>query len=157
MEYFFTDEDGFRKLQTAGKIAEDRAYHTVWGLWRYFTVDDGQIELDRQDYLLIGTLEGYEKMKCYFGADRLKPILVELDDGIRLQRALDRERGQEKPGYAEMCRRFLADEQDFSEAKIQQAGIDRTFVNEDLETCLQEIEDYIKTCKADRTESETIA
>ena len=157
VEYFFTDEEGFRKLQTAGKIAEDRAYHTVWGLWRYFTVDDGQIDLTRQDYLLIGTLEGYEKMKRYFGADRLKPILVELDDGIRLQRALDRERSQEKPGYAEMCRRFLADEQDFCAEKIRQAGIDRTFVNEDLETCLREIEDYIKTCKADRTEPETIA
>jgi len=69
--------------------------------------------------------------------------LIELDDGIRLQRALDRERKEEHPKYKEMCRRFLADCEDFSEEKIQEAGICRRFYNEDLEQCLTEIVAYI--------------
>ena len=44
VEYHFTDEEGFQALQSAGKIIEERAYHTFHGLWRYFTVDDGQIK-----------------------------------------------------------------------------------------------------------------
>ena len=37
------------------------------------------------------------------------PLYVEVDDGLRLSRALERERKQTEPKYAEMCRRFLAD------------------------------------------------
>lgn len=59
-------------------------------------------------------------------------------------RALIREREQERPRYAEMCRRFLADEEDFSKEKIQKAGIRRRFVNDDSKICLAEIESYIK-------------
>lgn len=143
-EYFFTDEEGFQKLLTQGKIIEHREYHTIHGLWRYFTVDDGQIDLSKDDYILIGTLEGYEKMRAYFGEGVLLPVLIELDDGVRLQRALDRERRQEKPRYEEMCRRFLADSRDFCEEKVREAGITRRFYNQDLETCLKEIENYIK-------------
>lgn len=143
-EYFFTDEEGFQKLLSQGKIIEHRAYETIHGLWRYFTVDDGQIDLAKNDYIVIGTLEGYEKMRAYFGDGVLLPVLIELDDGVRLQRALDRELRQEKPRYEEMCRRFLADSRDFSEEKIQKAGIIRRFYNHELIPCLEEIESYVK-------------
>lgn len=142
-EYFYTDEAGFGRLKGQGKVVEDRAYHTCHGLWRYFTVDDGQIQAD-QDYLMIGTLETYGKLQEYFGAARLLPVLIELDDGIRLQRALNRERTQAEPKYAEMCRRFLADSEDFSQEKIERAGISRRFVNDELERCLDEIRGYIR-------------
>ena len=142
-EYFYTDEAGFGRLKELGKVIEDRAYHTCHGLWRYFTVDDGQIQAS-QNYLMIGTLEAYGKLQEYFGAERLLPVLLELDDGIRLQRALNRELAQANPGYAEMCRRFLADREDFSQEKIEKAGIARRFVNDGLERCLSEIRTYIK-------------
>lgn len=143
VEYFFTDETDFQKLQQAGKVIEHREYQTCHGLWRYFTVDDGQADLNLGNYLVIGTLEAYQKMKAYFGEEKLLPVLIELDDGIRLQRALDRERRQETPRYEEMCRRFLADCEDFKEEKIAQAGIVKRFVNEDLQCCLREIREYI--------------
>lgn len=143
VQYFFTDEDGFQSLCSQGKVIEDRAYHTMHGLWRYFTVDDGQILLGERSSIMIGTLEGYMKMKAYFGEEQLLPIMIELDDGIRLQRALDRERKEENPKYKEMCRRFLADCEDFSEEKILEAGICRRFYNENLEQCLDEIVAYI--------------
>lgn len=143
VEYFFTDEEGFHRLEAQGRIIEQREYHTFHGLWRYFTVDDGQIQWNGQDYLMIGTLEAYTRLKDYFGEDKLLPIMIQLDDGIRLERALNRERSQAEPKYEEMCRRFLADSADFSEEKIEAAGITRRFENDDLERCIREIADYI--------------
>lgn len=142
VEYFFTDEEGYKRFRETGKVVEDRTYHTFHGLWRYFTVDDGRIDAEK-NYIAIGTPEAYEKMQAYFGKDRMLPVLIELDDGVRLQRALDRERKQEQPKYNEMCRRFLADCEDFSEEKLKEAGIERRFVNDDLQKCLQEIRQYI--------------
>lgn len=144
VEYFFTDEQGFQDLSARGKVIEERAYNTFHGLWRYFTVDDGQIQLEEQNYIMIGTLEAYLKMREYFGEEKLLPVLIELDDGVRLQRALDREKLQEHPKYEEMCRRFLADSVDFAEDKIAEAGITRRFYNDDLGHCLAEIFEYIK-------------
>lgn len=141
---FFTDEAGFQALKDQGKIIEDRAYDTIYGIWRYFTVDDGQIALEKQNYLMIGTLEGYEKMIAYFGTEAILPVYIELDDGVRLQRALDRELRQEKPKYEEMCRRFLADSADFSEEKLAAAGIRERFENTDLTKCLQDITKYLR-------------
>lgn len=71
------------------------------------------------------------------------PVLLEVDDGVRLQRALDRERRQETPKYEELCRRYLADAEDFSEEKIREAGVTKRFSNENLEQCLAQIEKYI--------------
>ena len=147
VEYFFTDEEGFLKLKAEGKIIEERAYKTFHGLWRYFTLDDGQIRWNGQDYIMIGTLEAYLKMKDYFGEDKVLPVMIELDDGIRLKRALDRERKQKQPKYEEMCRRFLADSEDFAEEKIREAGIQRRFQNDNLERCLSEISEYIIEAK----------
>lgn len=144
VEYFFTDEEGFQALKAAGKIIEDREYHTFHGLWRYFTVDDGQIQPAEKNYIIIGTLEGYSKLKAHFGEGKMLPVMIELDDGVRLQRALDREKKPENRKFEEMCRRFLADSEDFAEEKIQAAGITRRFYNDDLQKCIREIQDYIE-------------
>lgn len=141
-EYFFKTEEEFQALKAAGKIIEDRCYETIHGPWRYFTADDGQIS-DDADYITIGTLESYLKIRDYYGANKIIPILVELDDGVRLQRALNREKKQAVPKYEEMCRRFLADSADFSEEKIVAAGITKRFVNDELTVCLKKIEGYI--------------
>ena len=47
-----------------------------------------------------------------------------------------------------MCRRFLADSEDFSEEKLKKAGICRRFSNAgSLEECLAEIRSFIKEKK----------
>ncbi len=143
-EYFFVSNAQMDKLREDGRIIEHRAYNTVYGIWNYFTADDGQIDLEKRDYLLIGTLESYENICKYYGEGVMVPIYVYVDDGIRLERALKREKMQKQPKYAEMCRRFLADEADFSEENISKNGIIRRFENNDLEVCLNEIKDYIK-------------
>lgn len=144
VEYHFVDEDTMRSLENQGKVIERRSYSTVHGIWNYFTVDDGQIELEGKDkYLLIGTLESYEKVRNYFGEKCLVPLYITVDDGERLQRALDRERTQDKPRYAEMCRRFLADEKDFSEENIARCGIDKRYENNELDRCFEELKNVI--------------
>ena len=148
VQYHFVDDGAVRAFEEEGKIIELREYHTFCGLWKYFTVDDGQIDLSQNNYLIIGTIESYVKTKVYFGAQRVVPIMIELDDGIRLQRALDRERSEESPKYEEMCRRFLADAEDFGVEKKQAAGIDKEFYNEDLNRCLEEIEAYMLSFQA---------
>lgn len=132
------------RLTEAGKVIECRSYHTVHGVWKYFTVNDGQIDLTRQNYLTIATLESYLKIRDYFGEDFVMPIYIEVEDGVRLRRALEREEAQSNPRYAEMCRRFLADMVDFSEEKLAAAGITRRFFNEDLDEVRREITAYIR-------------
>lgn len=144
-EYHFTDDAGYREMEAKGRVIESRAYHTYHGLWRYFTVDDGSIDLAHNNYLLIGTIESYLKTAAYFGKEKILPVLLELDDGVRLKRALEREMKQKTPKYQEMCRRFLADAEDFSEEKIKEAGISVRFSNDNLEMCLEEIKAYIKS------------
>lgn len=144
VEYFFVDEEKMLLLEAEGKVIERRSYNTVHGIWSYFTVDDGQVSLDSDDkYLLIGTLESYEKVRNYYGKEYLVPLYISVDDGLRLQRALDRERQQDKPKYAEMCRRFLADEADFAKENIDRCEITVSYENVDLESCYKLICDRI--------------
>ena len=146
VEYHFITEQRVAELEAAGKVIEIRAYDTVHGVWKYLTVDDEQMDFTKKNYLMIGTLEAYQKLKAYYGEEHLVPIYIEVEDGIRLQRALNRERQQEQPKYAELCRRFLADEADFSEEKLAAAGINKRFVNETLEHTKQELVNYIQSC-----------
>lgn len=143
IEYHFTNEEGFQQLLRQGSVIEARAYHTCLGLWRYFTVADEGIDLKRHSYMMIATLEAYAQIQKVYGPDQVLPVLIELDDGVRLQRALDREKAQDQPKYEEMCRRFLADAEDFSEEKIRKAGIERRFYNDELDGCLEEIITYL--------------
>lgn len=138
-EYHFVTETELRNFEKSGKIIELRRYNTVHGIWCYFTVDDGQINLKERDYLLIGTLESYKKMQEYYGKENFVPLYIEVEDGQRLQRALYREMQQVQPKYAEMCRRYLADEKDFSEENLQACGVRKCYQNMDLEQCLREI------------------
>ena len=145
VEYFFSTQEEVERFSKEHKIIELREYQTVMGPWKYFTVDDGQIDLEKADYLYIGTLESYRSMVEYFGSENLVPIYIDLDDGERLERAIKRERQQAHPNYAEVCRRFLADQEDFSEEKLKQAGIERAFYNDKLESVVENIIAYIDT------------
>lgn len=114
VEYHFVTEETQKKLEAEGKIIELRAYDTICGVWKYFTVDDGQIDLATDNYLVIGTLESYVKMRDYFGAEKLVPLYVEVEDGERLLRALTRERAQRSRITRSFADVSLPDSVDFS-------------------------------------------
>ena len=145
VDYYFIDEEQIQMFQKEEQIIEMRSYQTVHGIWRYLTVNDGQFQLEQQSCIMIGTLESYEKMKQYFGSSLLVPIYVKVDDGIRLERALKREREQENTKDSELCRRYLADEKDFSQEKLKASGISNFFEDNNFEVCIAQIKQYIKT------------
>ena len=145
-EYNFVTIEEKDKLMADGKVIEIREYNTVHGPWFYFTVDDGSVDLENNDYLIIGTVESFVKIRDYYGESKVLPIYIEVDDGIRLSRALNRERSQEHPKYEEMCRRFLADQQDFSEENLKSAKITHVFNNnENSSTTSDRIAEFIKS------------
>lgn len=162
-EYHFLSGEQFLAMEKEQKVMESRTYQTVHGDWTYFTADDGQIDIDGEErYLLIGTLETYLKIREYYqrkGKTRrwlechVRPIYIEVEDGERLERALQREKGQERPCYAELCRRFLADEEDFSEENLERAGIRVRFWNEVLEECLEQIHRYLECIEYRKSEN----
>lgn len=62
------------------------------------------------------------------------------EDGVRLQRALDRENNQKVPQYMELCRRFLADSTDFSEENIGKRSITKVIDNNgDIQETIEEV------------------
>ena len=143
-EYHFVDRACFDKMKSEGKVIEERIYNTIHGEWIYFTSKDS-IDIEKGNCIGIGTLESYVKIKEHFG-DAVVPIYIEVEDGLRLARAVERERLQTNPKYAELCRRFLADSSDFSEEKLKEAGISRRFSNAgEIEECIDEIKMEMRT------------
>lgn len=142
--YHFVSEQEYEEIKKSGLIIEERSYDTMHGVWRYFTVKDSNIDLSNNNYVIIGVLKSFIDTRDYFGSDKVVPIYIEVEDGLRLQRALNREKKPENRRFKEMCRRYLADSEDFSEDKIKDAGIDKRFENVDLSSCINEVKEYIR-------------
>ena len=139
IEYFFIDDKILKEFEADGKVIEKRGYNTVAGIWNYCTIDDGQIQLDKGNHILITTLEAYKKIQNYFEPENVVPIYVAVDDGIRLERAIIREKQQLSPNYDELCRRFLADTVDFSVEKLEELQIIKYYDNYHLNECYHHI------------------
>ena len=147
--YFISDEemqeyiDGKREE----KVLEYRQYNVVGGIWTYATIYDDQFKT-KDDLITVGTLESYVSLKNFFdkrGREDLVPVYIEVPNDIRRERAIEREKRQKVPKYAEMERRFIADERDFTEEKIEKAGIRRSnrFLNINLDNTVKKIKDFV--------------
>jgi guanylate kinase len=141
-QYFFVTEEERDRLSREGKILEIRNYNTAMGLWSYFTVNDEHWQ-EESPHIMIGTLDTYESLKKNCTDCEIIPIYIEVEDGVRLERALQRERKQTKPKYEEMCRRFLADQKDFSEDRIKALEITEVFQNDVLEDTVETVVEFI--------------
>ncbi len=139
VEYHFVTEAVLDELLDAGRVIEHRRYNTVHGVWSYFTVDDSDDVRTDAGYAMIGTLEVYEKLRDYYGSRYVIPIYLEVDDYERLRRAMDRERAQKNPSYEEVCRRYIADEHDFSRDKLEALSIRVYYKNDDAGQCAARI------------------
>lgn len=146
-EYFFVKPEQIRDFERQGRIIERRDYRTTRGMWTYCTIDDGQIKLDDGLYLMITTLEAYKKLQDYYGAANVVPLYLHVDDEVRIERAIRREKQQQRPNYDEMCRRFLADNRDFSHFKLKAAGINYFYKNHHLSSCLNSLIRVISATK----------
>ena len=143
-DYYFVDEKYLKDNNS--KIIEKRVYNTIYGLWYYATIDDGNIKNDH-NYIMITTLEAYNNLKKYFGENNVFPIYLEIPNELRRKRAIARENIQKMPKYEEMNRRFEADEIDFSEENIKKSNINKKYNNEDIDKCLKHILEDINKYK----------
>lgn len=149
-QYFFVTNKEMEKLKQSKNILEYREYKTTQGLWTYATVMDDNI-ITNQSLISIGTLESFNKIKQKIKNSNLPinliPIYIELDEKTRTRRATKRENKKIKPDYEELNRRTQADNIDFSEENIRNAGISskNRFVNHHLKTCVANIINYITT------------
>ena len=138
VEYFFVDRSYLEQCRKDGILIECRTYDTVYGPWSYFTADDGQIDLKTGNYLIMGTGILREDA-CLLWRGGPCPDLYLCGGWIEAAAALEREQQQTVPKYKEMCRRFLADEEDFSPGRLEESSITRQYENVVLEDCLREI------------------
>lgn len=142
-EYHFVDEAQLKEYISEGRVIERRQYNTVHGIWNYFTLDDNEDIKNGGDFVMIATLEAFNKLKEYYGAECVTPVYIETDDYERLRRAIDRESRQDLPSYEEVCRRYIADEYDFSERNLSRAGINKRYKNTDINECIAAIKNDI--------------
>lgn len=113
IEYHFVSIEQMNEMDARGEILERRKYDTVNGVWYYFTAST-DIK-DGENYYTIATPEAVRNIEKAYGSDKVKAIYVDVDDGQRLQRCIQREQRQDCPNYVEVCRRFVQDHNDFSE------------------------------------------
>ena len=105
-EYHFTTKEKFRELITKKKILES----TVFNGWYYGTSID---EL-KKDKINVGVFnpEGIKQLLIPFDGIDVLPVWIQAPEKTRLLRSLNRETN---PNCVEICRRFLADINDFSQ------------------------------------------
>ena len=72
------------------------------------------------------------------------PFYITVENGLRLQRAIDREKNQTEPHYDEVCRRYLADEKDFCDNRLKECEIEKFYENQDFQACLNTIVEEIR-------------
>ena len=137
VDYRFVSREELGRLQREGQVLEERTYQTIQGPWTYFTpafsLSDGR------DRLLITTLDGVVSILGRYGPGRVRPVLLDVDDGIRFHRCVEREERQASPDYEELCRRYLADQRDFSPERLARIpGLRRIDTGQPLEDCLRD-------------------
>ena len=142
-QYFFVSEEERDRLSREGKILEIRNYNTAMGLWSYFTVNDEHWQ-EESPHIMIGTLDTYESLKKNCTDCEIIPIYIEVEDGERLFRALRREQKEKKPKYVEMCRRFIADTNDFSEERLRRLKIENRFNNVTFKETVDKVLEFIE-------------
>ncbi|MCL2030732.1 MAG: guanylate kinase [Oscillospiraceae bacterium] len=139
--YHFLSPGALEALIAERGLVERRDYHTALGLWSYCTLPDGGPVTSHR--LAVTPLPALAAYRAHFGAESVVPLYIEVPDGQRLLRAAEREALSGQPCYAEVCRRYLADEEDFSAEKLSACGIGRVFVNGALDVCVNELTEYI--------------
>jgi len=143
IEYSFVSEASFREMDAAGRIIEKRAYDTRLGMWYYFTTDETDVLSGR--YLVIATVDSCASYISRWGKENVLPIYLEASDHTILLRYINREAQREEPRYDEVCRRFLADREDFSEERLSSIGVTARFSTEEgPDECIEKVAEYIR-------------
>lgn len=113
VDYNFISDYDFHSLIATEDIIEWRKYNTALGTW-YYGSDARNINLDKNDYVIILTLDGVESYIKYFGAENCIVFYIDCPKYIREKRV--KERGSFN--REEWERRLIADKADFPMEKV---------------------------------------
>ena len=113
VDYNFISDYDFHSLIATEDMIEWRKYNTALGTW-YYGSDARNINLDKNDYVIILTLDGVESYIKYFGAENCIVFYIDCPKYIREKRA--KERGSFN--REEWERRLVADKADFPMEKV---------------------------------------
>ena len=103
--YYFISNDEFKELKNNNKILE--SFYVKDRDWYYGSSID-EFQKDKINIIIL-TPTGIRNILNHNQLEIL-PVYIKAPDKIRLLRSLNRE---EDPDCAEICRRFLSDEEDF--------------------------------------------
>lgn len=110
-DYNFISKEEFERRIDADLYAEYCQYKD----W-YYGTPKYSFDLDKHSYVCTINPRGFRQLKKNLGEDKVVGIYICISDKTRLKRALDRERN---PDCHEMCRRFLADAEDFQSIEAE--------------------------------------
>lgn len=117
VNYHYVTVEQLKCMEDHGEVIERRTYNTVHGDWSYFTAS---VNIDeKENYIIITTQKALNSFFDFFGKERIHVIYLYLENKERLLRCINRESEQGNPNYSEVCRRYLADEEDFDENVIK--------------------------------------
>ena len=140
VNYHYVTVEQLKCMESRGEVIERRTYNTIHGDWNYFT---SSVNIDEnENYIIITTQKALDSFFAFFGKDRIHVIYLYLENKERLFRCINREAEQENPNYSEVCRRYLADEEDFDE------NIIKTYENHTIVDTSNPLEKYTHEIKS---------
>ena len=112
------------------------------------TFDSSDIDLTKNNYMVISDLNKFIHLKEIYSIDSVIPIYIEMDDGLRLENAINYEIKQPNPNYHLLCQQYIDDEKKYSKDNLTNNGINKTYLNNNTLECVSKIEkdilEYIK-------------
>lgn len=132
VDYHFVTRDEFKRC------LDDYVEYTVYNGW-YYGINAKRINLVN-DYVCVANPQGYHQLKNRYG-NLVKGIVVHADGKERVLRYLQRE---ENPNVYECCRRYLADEEDFSDIEQNMTLMHINNNEGDFEKAVEAVLDFIK-------------
>ena len=128
VHYHFIEAKEYLELSNeSDRIVFSKTYYTKKGNtnkfpFRYF-LDSNEIDLSKNSYIIIGTIDYLNDLRKFYEEDRIVPIYIDIDDDTRFLRAVEREKSEENPNYAELCRRVIVDDEQYKDDRIINEGI----------------------------------
>lgn len=110
ISYHFVTKKEFLDKMTSGDFLETTRYDVAVNddTW-YYGIDGTKLDMNK-NYITIVNPDGFRQIKAKIGSENVVGILVVADDKERLIRSLMRD---SNVNCLEVCRRFLADYEDF--------------------------------------------
>lgn len=120
VDYHFVTDVELDQFAEANKLVVSENFPPMG---RFAIVNDGQVDqLSRTVYLVDGSLARAAALQKFYGTNKVDVVHVYVDDETRLLRMLGRAMAGDR-NYRELCRRFLADKDDYAAERFAIMGL----------------------------------